>query len=567
MMTEKISTLSPVYQVASDYVDALAALDPVAATGAGIAGHETEMTDYSPDGYAAIAGLRRRVRAELDAAPVTNERDRIAADAMREHLDVRLALFDAQEHLHLAGSIGSPASGIRRVFDLMPRATAEDFERIAKRLALVPAAMESFEATLDEGIRAGKTGAVRQAEEARRQAKVYSGQEDGTPAFFSTLVEAFDAAGIEDRALRSVLERGAETATEAFAGFARYIDEQYMDGATTTDGVGRERYGLNARAYNGIMLDLDETYAWGWDELYRIEEEMRKTCARILPGASIEETKAYLESDPKRAIEGVGEFREWMQALQERTIDELDGVHFAIPGPVRKIEAMIAPPGGAAAMYYTGPSEDFSRPGRTWYPTLGKTRFPLWGEVSIAYHEGVPGHHFQIATTKYLAEELSRFQRLMGGTSGYVEGWALYAERLMGELGYLENPDYYLGMLRAQAMRAVRVIVDIGMHLSLPIPKGESFHGGETWTPELGDIFAKQRAQFPEDFMKSEVTRYLGAPGQAISYKVGERCWLEAREAAKQRRGSEFDLKAWHAAALNLGPMGLAQMQRELAVA
>lgn len=564
-MTENEAGLSPVYQAASDYVDALAALDPVMATGAGIAGHETEMTDYSPEGYAAVAELRRSVRARLDATPITNERDRIAADAMREHLDTRLALFDAQEHLRLAGSIGSAAAGIRRVFDLMPHATADDFERIAKRLAFVPGAMASFEATLDEGIRSHKTGALRQAEEAARQAKVYSGQEAGTPGFFSTLVATFDAAGVNDPSLRKALEQGAASATEAFAGFARYVEERYMDAATTVDGVGRERYALQARGYNGITLDLDETYAWGWEELYRIEDEMRKTCARILPGASIDETKAFLESDPNRAIDGVEAFREWMQALQERTVAELDGVHFDLPGPVRNIEAMIAPPGGAAAMYYTGPSEDFSRPGRTWYPTMGKTRFPLWGEVSIAYHEGVPGHHFQIATTKYLAEELSRFQRLMGGTSGYVEGWALYAERLMGELGYLENPDYYLGMLRAQAMRAVRVVVDIGMHLSLPIPRSEAFHGGETWDATLGDTFARQRAQFPEDFMKSEVTRYLGAPGQAISYKVGERCWLEAREASKQRQGDAFDLKAWHAAALNLGPMGLAQMQRELA--
>ena len=338
-----------------------------------------------------------------------------------------------------------------------------------------------------------------------------------------------------------------------------------MDGAVERDGVGRDLYQLSSRVYNGIELDLEETYQWGWDELHRIEAEMRATCARILPGATIEETKQFLESDPDRAIDGVDEFRQWMQDLQDRTIAELDGTHFDIPAPLRKIEAMIAPPGGALAMYYTGPSEDFSRPGRTWYPTGGKTRFPLWGEVSIAYHEGVPGHHFERATAKYLAGELSRFQRLMGGTSGYVEGWGLYAERLMGELGYLENPDYYLGMLRAQAMRAVRVIVDIGMHLGLPIPRGETFHPGETWDADIGQEFCLQRSQFPPDFMQSEVIRYLGTPGQAISYKVGERCWLEAREASRKRQGERFDLKEWHRAALNLGPMGLAQMQRELA--
>jgi uncharacterized protein (DUF885 family) len=215
-------------------------------------------------------------------------------------------------------------------------------------------------------------------------------------------------------------------------------------------------------------------------------------------------------------------------------------------------------------MYYTRPSGDFSRPGRTWYPTGGKTIFPLWGEVSIAYHEGVPGHHFQIGTSVYLEDKLSRYQRQLGGTSGYIEGWALYAERLMGELGFLDNPDYYLGMLRAQALRSVRVIIDIGMHLNMKIPQDVDFHPGDTWTPELGLKFIQQKSHFPQEFVKSEIDRYLGIPGQAISYKVGEKVWLETREAAKSKLGEKFDLKEWHTKALNLGGMGLSQMRREL---
>ena len=215
-------------------------------------------------------------------------------------------------------------------------------------------------------------------------------------------------------------------------------------------------------------------------------------------------------------------------------------------------------------MYYTRPSEDFKRPGRTWYPTLGKTRFPLWGEVSTAYHEGVPGHHLQLAQLTYRAAELSRFQRLAAAIPGCTEGWALYAERLMGELGYLENPDYELGMLRAQAFRAMRVIVDIGVHLELAIPSPEVYHGGETWRPELMLAFAVEHGREPEDFLRSEVDRYLGWPGQAICYKVGERAWLAIREQARQRAGRDFDLKEFHGHALNLGPMGLAQLEREM---
>src|SRR5690606_25915398 len=187
-----------------------------------------------------------------------------------------------------------------------------------------------------------------------------------------------------------------------------------------------------------------------------------------------------------------------------------------------------------------------------------------WSEVSVAYHEGVPGHHLQIAMVRYLSEELSRFQRLMGSTSGYSEGWALYAERLMGELGYLDKPDYELGMLVSQAFRAARVVVDIGMHLELAVPRDSAWHGGETWTPELALELIPPRTPCDEAFARSEVDRYLGVPGQAISYKVGERYWLAARDAARAAEGESFNLKAWHAKALSTGPMGLDQLRREL---
>ena len=291
---------------------------------------------------------------------------------------------------------------------------------------------------------------------------------------------------------------------------------------------------------------------------------MSAVANQVVAGATVPEAIAFLESDPGRAIQGEDRLRSYLQDLMDRTIEELDGSHFDIPGPLKRVEAMIAPPGGAAAMYYTGPSEDFSRPGRTWYPTLGKTTFPLWGEVSICYHEGVPGHHLQIGQVRYLKEQLSRFQR-MAWLGGHGEGWALYAERLMDELGYFENPDYRLGFLRAQVMRAVRVVVDIGMHLELKIAADDKFHPGETWTPELGQAFLFERSCFPRDFMASELDRYLGWPSQATCYKLGERVWLAARDDVKQQLGATFDQKAFHAHSLGLGPIGLDQLASEVA--
>lgn len=552
---------TPVYQLADRYVEQLATLDPVFATSLGMTDRNGEYTDYSPDGSAQRAELARATLAELGITFEQTNRDRIAAAFLRERLEADLALHDAGEELRELRIIGSPLGAIRQVYDLMPRETPADWEVIATRMERVPAAVAGFRASLDLGRQRGILAARRQAAEVANQAATWAGANGGTSFFAAYIAGAGDRA---DAALRARLDAAAAAAAASFAAFARYLREEYAPAAPERDGVGRDRYRLSARAALGADIDLEETYAWGWDELHRIEAEMEATAQRILPGATVNEAKKLLETDPARAIEGEDAFRRWMQELQDRTIAELDGKHFDIPGPVRRIEAMIAPPGTAAAMYYTRPSEDFGRPGRTWYPTLGKTHFPLWGEVSIAYHEGVPGHHLQGGQLVYDRGQLSRFQRT-SFVSAYGEGWALYAERLMDELGYLENPDYRLGMLRAQAMRAVRVVVDLGMHLELTIPAGDRFHPGATWTPELGQAFVDERSHFPADFMASEIVRYLGLPGQAISYKVGERAWLAGRADAAGRRGNGFDLKAWHSYALGLGPLGLDQLRAELA--
>ena len=554
--------MSAIYDLADDYVVRYAALSPNAATSMGIPGHETELTDFSPDGHDARAALERETLAALASAAVEDDRDRVARDAMSESMRLSGELHDAGERFRSLNILASPLQSLRRVFDLMPRESEEHWSNIAARLAALPAGLDGLRRTLDTGIERGMVSTQRQASECAKQCATWSGAA-GAPSYFDGLVEAFEASEVASEGLAAQLRTGAAAANEAFGDFGRYLDETYVPAAEPHDPVGRDRYALGVQIFTGASPDLDETYAWGWSELHRIEAEMEATAERIAPGVGVEGAKELLESDPDRAIDGVDAFQQWMQNLQETTIAELNGTHFDLPEEVQRIEALIAPPGGPLAMYYTGPSEDFSRPGRTWYPTAGKTRFPLWGEVSIAYHEGVPGHHLQIGMTVYLREHLSRWQRLLGGSSGYSEGWGLYAERLMGELGYLENPDYYLGMLRAQALRCARVVVDIGMHLELPIAEHDHFHPGETWTPELGLEFVLQRAHFPADFMASEVDRYLGLPGQAISYKVGERAWLDAREAARRRDGASFDLAAFHARAFELGPMGLDQMRRE----
>ena len=555
--------MGTVVEISEEFVERSAALDPVAATFEGIPGYDAELTDYSPDGTTERLLHARSVLEDLDEATPGDEHDRIAAEVLRRHLDLAIDLWENGEDLRALRVISSPVSDIRICFDLMPRDTEADWETLAARTAAVPHSLDTLMESLRKGMELDVVAARRQAVACARQADTWGGQGDEADAFFLTLLDELDAAKIDNPALRRRLEEVAGRATQAYASLGRFLVEEYLPRAQENDAVGRERYARWARNFTGTDLDLEETYAWGWDELHRIEHAMGVAAERVLPGEPLAAVIDHLDRDTSRTIEGEDALRAWLQDLIDQTISDLDGVHFDIPDPIRRVEAMIAPPGGAAAMYYTGPSEDFSRPGRTWYPTLGHTSFPIWGEVSICYHEAVPGHHLQIGMTRYLADRLNRFQRTLAWNAGHGEGWALYAERLMGELGYLDDPAFELGMLRAQAMRAVRVIVDIGLHLELTVPNGEH-HAGERWTPELALPFVIEHSHFDEEFMISEVDRYLGWPGQAISYKVGERVWLECRDDVRRRMGGAFDLKDFHMRALELGPMGLDQLRIEL---
>jgi len=548
--------MSRIFEITDRYVEEFAELDPDVATARGIVGHEAEVTDYSPEGAAALAALDRRTLAELGTATVQDERDRIARDVMTERLGVRIDGFDAGEYLRALRILFSPLQSVRSGFDQMPRSTQADWRNIATRLKRVPAALDGIRATLLEGLRRGTSAAQRQTRECATQAATWSGQR-GQPSFFSTLLDAYDATpALASAALRADIAAGVSASEAAYAGMRTFLETEYLPRATDRDAAGRERYQLLSRQYNGCQLDLEETYAWGWDELYRVEREMAATAEKIVPGGSVDNAQHLLDTDPGRAIGGIDARRAWLQEVHDRALADLDGRHFDIDPRINRIEVMIPPAGGALAPYYTGPSEDFARPGRTWWPAGTRTRFAKWTDVSTAYHEGVPGHHLQVGGVRCLGDTLSRYQRSLLGVSGYSEGWALYAERLMGELGYLDNPDYYMGMLSAQALRCVRVIVDIGMHLQLAIPTTERFHPGETWDHALGLAFAKERSRQDAELMTSEVIRYLGMPAQAISYKVGARAWLAARESAKKRQGAAFDLKRFHTGALMLGPMG-----------
>ena len=553
----------PVDAIAEAYVEDYCALDPLAATAMGVAGYDDQLTDLSPEGFEARNELTRRALAAAGAATPADERERVAQEAFLERLGLEVERHEAHVPQSELSVIVSGLHELRMAFDLMPTEGEEAWAAIDARLAGVPEALTGYRRTLLEEAAKGHVAARRQIQEVAGQLRSWTGHSGNDGGVFTALVSKAQV----DGSLRSRLERHASGATEAFGDFGRFLDAELAPRGREVEAVGREQYALGSRYFLGATVDLEETYAWGWDELHRIETEMAEVAAKIVPGGTVDEAVAALDSDPARTIAGKDAFRDWMQQLADRTVAELADVHFDIPEPVRRIECCIAPTDDGG-IYYTGPSEDFSRPGRMWWSVpAGITSFSTWREVTTVFHEGVPGHHLQVGQTAYRTEMLNRWQRLMCWISGHGEGWALYAERLMDELGYLSDPADRLGMLDAQAMRAARVVVDIGMHLQLEIPAGNpfGFHRGERWTPDLGLEFMRGHCRMDDPTIVFEVNRYLGWPGQAPSYKVGERIWLQARADAQARLGDRFDLKSFHRAALDLGSIGLDPLQAALA--
>ncbi|MFF8864330.1 DUF885 domain-containing protein [Streptomyces sp. NPDC015139] len=551
-------------QVADAYVDDLIALDPITGTYLGVQESSSRLPDYSPAGREALAELARTTLAKLDEAErrpgADSDVERRCGRLLRERLTAELAVHEADEHLRAVGNMHTPGHSVRDIFTVTPSQTDEDWAAIAERLRAVPAALAGYHESLRLGLDRKLFAAPRPTATFIEQLTEWTDTDGSGRGWFE------DFADGGPQALRTELQEAARAATDALVELRDWLRDVYAPAVEgTPDTVGRERYARWSRYFNGTDLDLDEAYAYGWSEFHRILGEMRQEAEKVLPGAETPWVALAHLDEHGRHIEGVEEVREWLQGLMDKAIADLDGTHFELAERVRKVESRIAPPGGAAAPYYTGPSEDFSRPGRTWLPTMGQTRFPVYDLVSTWYHEGVPGHHLQIAQWAHVAENLSRYQATVGGVSANAEGWALYAERLMDELGYLTGPEERLGYLDAQMMRAARVIVDIGMHLELEIPADSPFHPGERWTPELAQEFFGAHSSRPADFVESELTRYLTIPGQAIGYKLGERAWLLGREKARARHGDAFDLKAWHMAALSQGSLGLDDLVDELA--
>jgi uncharacterized protein (DUF885 family) len=541
---------SEIFELSDSYIDQSAAMSPMSCTYLGKDVDQDKLDDLSIAGMAKAATLTRQVLKKLQVLTPIDEIDRIAKTVMEERLSSSLALHDSQEEHVLWNVLTSPPSNIRSIFELMPKKSEKDFANIALRLIAVETAHKQWISTISEVAKSGKTTAQRQVRGVIEQLESYAN------GGYSQMCKNFDPDG-----QYPAIHSAAQVAEKSSAQTATYLKNEYMAIANPNDAVGAERYAVWSRYFTGAQLDLRATYEWGMADLKAINERMWVLAEQIKPGAkSLREVADVLDHDPRYVIKGKENVIKFLQDFTDTAIKRMDGEFFEIDERIKICEARLAPEGSASAPYYNPPSEDLSRPGTTWIPMLGKDEVSSWHLVSTWYHEAVPGHHLQIATVTIEKERLTRFQRTAAWISGYGEGWALYAERFMNELGAFDEPGIEMGYLSGQALRAARIVVDIGMHL------GYTDFDGNVWNAESSRKLLNEQALLDEAHSRSETDRYLGWPGQAISYKVGERVWMAAREDARRRLGSAFNMKKFHTYALKIGPMGLDPFAAEMAL-
>lgn len=537
-------------QVSNDYVTALAALDPIAATRMGVPGHDHRLPDYSPEGHHARAELTRRTLRQVGAITAADRRERLAAAVLTERLTAQLALDEAGLTESALNTASCPVQSLRTIFTHMPTQTAENWSDIRDRMAGMAGALSGVRQSLELAAARGRIAPRGQVCRVADQCSFWAGANDNDLSPFEAF--AVYAWRMNDVPAASV-QAAAAAAARAFGEFAEFLRRDLAPKAPQADAVGTETYELWLRYHLGADANPFECYAWGLAELDRVTARIRDLAHRICPGATPREVAAALDTDPRQQARGATAYLDWLQQRADEAIKYLAGTHFDITPEMSVLEC-VSSMEPEVPVFYTAPSAGFKRPGRMWWAIPAGDSFPVWRDQTRIHHEGAPGHHLQRAALVDQGDRLNDFQRLAGEVAGHGEGWAVTAENLMAQWGRLDDEASYFGLLDGHLLRSARVVVDIGLHLALPVPDGVL---GQRWTPGYAVNFLAARTTTSRPQCQHEVHRYLAWPGQAPCYKLGERAWHAAREQVRSRLGSRFSLRDFHRAALALGPVGL----------
>jgi uncharacterized protein (DUF885 family) len=523
-------------------------MSPTLATAVGDYRYNDQLGDYS---LAATAARHERDLADLARIKAIDdtgfpEQDLISHDLFLRQLQQRVEDYDLKEYEMPLSSSGGGGGIHASVADLplsMPFDSVKHYEDYIARLHQIPKAFLQVEDVLRAGVSDHLVPVRFIAEKIPDQAQ---GVITANPFFiplkkFPSSFSDADKGRLTDEITSTVNNE----VFPAYRQFAAFVTTDYIPYTRTTLSInslggGKRRYQATLRRFTTTDLTAAQIHEIGLKEVVRITAEMT-ALAKANGYKDLASFRDHVENDPKykpaSADAIVEDFRKYIAQMQPR-LPELFDLLPKTAVTVEPIPAFQA----AAATHYQGGTPDGKRPGRVSVAVSDPTHRSFINDEAVAYHEGVPGHHLQISVQQSLTG-LPEFRK-HGGNSAYTEGWALYAEELGKEIGFYQDPGSDYGRLRSELFRAVRLVVDTGIH-------------DMGWSREQVVEYMRNSHAIDEPTIQAETDRYISGPGQACSYKLGQLKILELRERAKKELGPKFDLKTFHDEILSGGALPL----------
>jgi len=451
---------------------------------------------------------------------------------------------------------GGPQS-LFTVTETLPFRTEADYERWLQRLAALPARLEQEQAILQAGVDRGIVQARVIMQRIPGQLAKITQVDTLENPFYKPFLDFPE--GIDPAKAQMLSERGARAIEDhvgpSYRKFEQFFNEVYLPASRVEVGIGalqsgREMYESAARRFTTTSLSPEQIHQIGLDEVARIRGEMEELIQELGFDGDLQDFNDYLRTAPEFYYESPEALFEGYLAVSKRLDPELVKLFGRLPRMpygVRAIPEQIAP--DTTTAYYMRPAADGSRAGYYYVNLYRPEVRPKYEMEVLSVHEAVPGHHLQIALAQEL-EGLPTFRKLSGPTA-FIEGWGLYSERLGYDMGLYRDPYSRYGQLIYDMWRAVRLVVDTGMH----------YMG---WTREQAIEYFKNNAAKTEADIINEIDRYIGWPGQALAYKIGQLKILELRSRAEQRLGDRFDIRAFHDHLLGAGALPLDVLEERM---
>jgi len=545
--------------LAEEYWEGFLAAHPVSATAIGDRRFDHLLDDISPEGRARERERLKGVlaRAEAMGDERLSAQDRLTRAALITEGQSRLAHLDAELDEWTVDPLGGPQNSLFNIEAFQPVRSIEEGDALVARWRAMGPYLDRQAANLERGLAAGKA-AVRDGVE-----KVIAGMREvlATPVESWALLNPLEKDHPDWPAARQEAFRHALTGAvrdvvyPAYERYAQFLERRVLPVARPQErpGImhvagGKESYGRLIQVYTSLPLTAEEVHQTGLREVARIDDEMRRLGSSVLGVGELAEIRRRLRSDPKLYFTTRDE-------VEAKAAVALAKAKAAIPqwfGMLPKAHCVVARIGeheekNTTIAYYRRPPADGSLPGRYYVNTYAPETRPRYEAEALAYHESIPGHHLQIAIAAELTG-LPAFRRHTGVTA-FVEGWALYTERLAGEMGLYSSDLDRRGVLSFDAWRACRLVVDTGMHA-----KG--------WSRRAAIEFMLEHTALAENNIVNEVDRYIAWPGQALAYKIGQLEIQRLRAETERRLGDRFEIKRFHDAVLRNGALALEPLRR-----